>query len=115
MKGAEAETDPIVDEGNTADDSKHGPTVPHPHVSINLNRIHPALSIECRQNAKYPNAPAIETTDWFVLSDSNTQTGLKSPLSNYELTNISFVSFSLLQDVLCGRGGQSNNHPGNEW
>eukprot|EP00533_Pseudo-nitzschia_delicatissima_P010158 CAMPEP_0116113996 /NCGR_PEP_ID=MMETSP0327-20121206/19792_1 /TAXON_ID=44447 /ORGANISM="Pseudo-nitzschia delicatissima, Strain B596" /LENGTH=569 /DNA_ID=CAMNT_0003607363 /DNA_START=122 /DNA_END=1831 /DNA_ORIENTATION=- len=49
MKGAETETDPVVDKGNAADDSKHDPTVPHPH------------------------------------------------------------------DVLCGRGGQSNNHPGNEW
>ncbi len=46
MKGAETETDPVVDKGNAADDSKHDPTVPHPHVSINLNRIHPELSIQ---------------------------------------------------------------------
>ncbi len=31
------------------------------------------------------------------------------------MNSLFIVLIVILQDVLCGRGGQSNNHPGNEW
>ena len=80
---------------------------PHDHVSLAMSYY---LFIHSSSQAK----PYSLT---YLLAHSLTNPFV---MLYYIMFSVLFCSFALpvrivLQDVMCGRGGQSNNHPGNEW